>query len=132
MPLCVGEYGGLKGAFTLQGEASMRVKHIRSYSVAELQELVKKKEGAWELVPAWLDANDLRPLLRDYQNPADLKKVKVTPVVPPGVFAEGQGTSCVLLCVSLADVFLADPREFVRAIKECSMRPIPWQGEGVA
>ena len=48
VPLCVGEYEGLKDAFMLQGGASMRVKHIRSYSVAELQEHVQ----GWE----WLEA----------------------------------------------------------------------------
>lgn len=85
VPLCVGEYESLMDAFTLQGGASMRVKHIRSYSVAELQDLVQKKGGIWELVPAWLDANDLRSLLRDYQDPAAVKKPKVLINVPHDV-----------------------------------------------
>jgi hypothetical protein len=89
VPLCVGRFAGLKGAFTLQGGASMMVLDIRSYSAAELQDLVQKKGGIWELVPAWLDENDLRSLLRDYQDPAEVKKVKVAPI-PSGVFGEGQ------------------------------------------
>jgi hypothetical protein len=55
----------------------MCVKHIRSYSVAELQEEVERRGGERIVVPAWLDANDLRPLLRDYQDPAEVKKSKL-------------------------------------------------------
>jgi hypothetical protein len=61
----------------LQGGKSMCVKHIRSYSVAALQDLVQKDGGDWKLVPVWLDANDLRPLLRDYQDPTEVKKSKL-------------------------------------------------------
>jgi hypothetical protein len=89
VPLCDGEYESLKGAFMLQGGVSMRVKHIRSFSVAELQDLVKTEGGDWKLVPAWLDQNELRPLLRDFVDPVEVKKPRVA-LIPSGVFGEGQ------------------------------------------
>ena len=93
--LCEGEYGGLKAAFTLGGGASMRVKHLRSYSLEELVKLVKEKSGPWELLPPWLDANNLRCLLRDYKSPAVTKKAKVAESIPPVVFRADQGkASC--------------------------------------
>lgn len=55
----------------------MTVSDIRSYSVAELQEEVERRGGERIIVPAWLDANHLRPLLRDYQDPAEVKKPKL-------------------------------------------------------
>ena len=89
VPLCDGEYESLKGAFMLQGGVSMRVKHIRSFSVAELQDLVKTEGGDWKLVPAWLDQNELRPLLRDFVDPVEVKKPRVA-LIPSEVFGEGQ------------------------------------------
>lgn len=88
--MCVGRFQGLKDAFTLQGGSSMMVEDIRSYSFAELQAMVEKKNCPWELVPPWLDANDLRPLLRDYVAPAELKKAKPAISIPSGLFGEGQ------------------------------------------
>ena len=36
------------------------------------------KDGSgWKLVPAWLDANNLRPLLRDYLDATEVKKSKL-------------------------------------------------------
>ena len=91
--LCEGEYGGLKTAFSLGGGVSMRVKHLRSYTEASLKELVREKSGPWELLPPWLDANNLRPLLRDYESPAVTKKAKAAESIPPVVFRADQGKS---------------------------------------
>ena len=91
--LCEGEFVDLKAAFTLGGGASMRVKHLRSYSLEELVKLVKEKSGPWELLPPWLDANNLRRLLRDYESPAVTKKAKVAESIPPVVFRADQGKS---------------------------------------
>ena len=98
VPLCVGDYGSLKGAFTLQGGASMRVKHIRSYSAAELKRHVMDHNGPDGLVPAWLDENNLRPLLRDYLDPTEVKRPKGASI-PSGVFGEEQSKSVSLLVV---------------------------------
>ena len=89
--LCEGEYVGLKAAFTLGGGASMRVKHLRSYSLEELKKLVREKSGPWEFLPPWLDAVDLRRLLRDDQSPAVAKKAKVAGTILPVVFGADQG-----------------------------------------
>jgi hypothetical protein len=89
--LCEGEFSELAGAFKLGSGASMRVKHLRSYTEGTLKELVQEKKCAWELLPSWLDANNLRVLLRDYQSPSMVKKLKVAQSIPPLVFGENQG-----------------------------------------
>lgn len=91
--LCVGEYVGLKAAFTLVGGASMRVKHLWSYTEDRLLDEVEKRGGERLLVLPWLDAYNLRPLLRDYESPAMVKKAKVAEVIPPVVFRADQGKS---------------------------------------
>lgn len=92
VPLCVDRFAGLKDSFTLQGGASMKVSDIRSFSLGDLQDLVSREKGDWKLVPAWLDANNLRPLLRNYLDPAEVKKSKVASI-PSGVFGEGQSNN---------------------------------------
>ena len=91
--LCEGEYVGLKAAFTLSGGASMRVKHLRSLSLEELKVEVENRGGDRILVPSWLDASNLRCLLRDYKSPAVAKKAKVAESIPPVVFRADQGKS---------------------------------------
>ncbi len=83
--LCKDDYVGLKAAFTLGEGASMRVKHLRSYTEGTLKELVKDKSGPWELLPPWLDANNLRHRLRDYQDPDIFKKAKTVVDLPRDV-----------------------------------------------
>ena len=87
--LCEGEYVGLKAAFTLGGGTSMRVKHMRSYTEDRLLDEVEKRGGERLLVLPWLDAYNLRPLLRE--SPAVTKKAKVAEVIPPVVFGADQG-----------------------------------------
>ena len=91
--LCEGEYVGLKAAFALGSGASMRVKHLRSLSLEELKVEVEKRGGDRILVPPWLDANNLRRLLRDYESPAVMKKAKAAESIPPVVFRADQGKS---------------------------------------
>jgi hypothetical protein len=91
--LCEGRFASLKEAFTLVGGVSMVAGDLRSYSLEELVKLVKEKSGPWELLPPWLDANNLRRLLRDYESPAVAKKAKVAEVIPPVVFGADQGKS---------------------------------------
>ena len=79
----------------------MTVLDIRSFSVAELQDEVEKRGGERIIVPAWVDQNDLRPLLRDYVDPAEVKKSRVTSI-PSGVFGEGQGKFFFIGLVSLS------------------------------
>jgi hypothetical protein len=91
--LCEGRFGGLKKAFALGSGGSMVAGDLRSYSLEELKDEVKKEGGEWKLVPPWLDANNLRPLLRDYESPAVTKKAKVAESIPPVVFRADQGKS---------------------------------------
>jgi hypothetical protein len=65
VPLCTDDYAGLAKAF-----GSLRVKHLKSYTLEELMALVKGEGGPHGLVPPWLDHNNLRSLLRDHQSPA--------------------------------------------------------------
>ena len=65
--MCTGRFGSLRDAFKLVDGSSMLVTDLRSFTEASLNNLVEKKGGTWELVAPWLDANKLRPLLRDAQ-----------------------------------------------------------------
>jgi hypothetical protein len=64
--LCVDEFQGLKKTFEQSG---LRVKHLRSYSEESLIRYVRSHGGPDGLVPPWLDANNLRSLLRIDQIP---------------------------------------------------------------
>ena len=50
------------------------------------------------LALAWLDANNLRSLLRDSEGLASVKKAKVSTAIPSMVFGEGQSKPCVVFC----------------------------------
>jgi hypothetical protein len=54
---------------------------------------VEKRGGERLLVLPWLDANNLHPLLRDYETPAGTKKAKKAESIPPVVFRADQGKS---------------------------------------
>ncbi len=75
---CEGEYAydGLKAAFTLGGATFMRARHLRSYTEAQLLDDLEKQGVNRLLVRPWLDDNNLRRFLRDYQSPAAVKKAK--------------------------------------------------------
>jgi hypothetical protein len=88
---CEGEFVGLRAAFALQGGASMKVSDLRSYTSSELMDHVMKHNGPDGLVLPWLDATNLRRVLRDYQSPTILKKAKEDsssspPGLVPGLF----------------------------------------------
>ena len=93
--LCEGRFAGLKKAFTLAGGASMLVRDLRSYTEDRLLDEVEKRGGERPRVLPWLDATNLRTLLRDYESPAVTKKAKVAESIPPVVFRADQGkASC--------------------------------------
>ncbi len=97
--LCAGEFSELAGAVRLGSGASMRVKHLRSYTEGMVKDYVMKHGGPDGLVPSWLNANSLRVLLRDYQSPTTVKKLKGAKAIPPLVFGEGQGLVSLLFAI---------------------------------
>jgi hypothetical protein len=62
--LCTGRFAKLGLAFTDADGDSMTVADLQSYTEETLKEHVLLHKGPDGLVPPWLDANSLRPLLR--------------------------------------------------------------------
>ncbi len=77
MELCHGEYGELKGAFTLPSGASMLVKHLKGYTEDTLKKHVEGKGGPDGLVPGWLEEHQLWRYLRGYVSPTITKMAKI-------------------------------------------------------
>jgi hypothetical protein len=62
--LCTGGFAKLARAFTDADGDSMTVAHLQGFTEATLMSFVERKGSSDGLVPSWLDANNLRPLLR--------------------------------------------------------------------
>jgi hypothetical protein len=62
--LCTGRFVGLRCGLTYVNGLSFLVRDLRSFSFAELTELVAQKGGAWDMLRPWLFKNNLDSLLR--------------------------------------------------------------------